>query len=155
MATFVGMRGDVKTILFELIELEFDAVAAYDAAVTRLKDGEAKAALVGFRDDHERHVKEVGEQLQLLGGEPPKGPDAKRVLTEGKVVIAGLIGDRAILRAMKTNEDDTNKAYDRMTARQDLNADLLALMKRNLEDERRHRAWIEDRLKGKPMAAHP
>jgi uncharacterized protein (TIGR02284 family) len=155
MATLVGIRGDVKTILFELIELDYDAAAAYGAAIARMKDGEAKAALAGFKADHERHVKEVGEQLQLMGGEPPKGPDVRGVLTEGMVVVAGLIGDRAILRAMKANEDDSNKAYERAAARQDMNAELLALMKRSLEDERRHRAWIVERLKERAVAAHP
>ena len=37
----------------------------------------------------------------------------KALLTKGKVVIAGLMGDEAILQAMRTNEADTNTAYER------------------------------------------
>jgi uncharacterized protein (TIGR02284 family) len=155
MATMVGKQADVKDLLYQLVELDYDAVAAYDAAIARLKDGEAKSELEGFKRDHERHVQEVGDQLRLLGSEPPTGPDVKRVLTQGKVVIAGLMGDRAVLMAMKTNEDDTNTAYERATARADLAPELRALLQRNLEDERRHRGSIERRLQGMQQAAHP
>jgi uncharacterized protein (TIGR02284 family) len=155
MATMVGKQADVKDLLYQLVELDFDAVAAYDAAIVRLKDGEAKSELEGFKRDHERHVQEVSEQLRLLGGDPPRGPDAKRVLTQGKVVIAGLMGDRAILMAMKTNEDDTNTAYERATSRNDVTPELRALLQRNLEDERRHRGWMERRLQSMAASAHP
>jgi rubrerythrin len=153
----VGLHGDLKSVLHQIIELDYDAVAAYDAAIQRLKDTEAKAALTGFKSDHERHVREVGEELRTLGGDPPRGPDVKRVLTEGKVVIAGLIGDKAILSAMKTNEDDTNTGYERVTSRTDLTPQLQTLLHGNLEDERRHKAWIEQRIRSMSSEArqHP
>jgi hypothetical protein len=76
---------------------------------------------------------------------PTKG-DFKRILTKGKVVIGQLVGDRGILMAMKSNEDDTNRAYEQAVRRHDLSTELRELLQRNLSDERRHRAWIEDRL---------
>jgi hypothetical protein len=45
-----------------------------------------------------------------MGRTPPKEGDMKALLTKGKVVIAGLMGDAAILQAMRTNEADTNTA---------------------------------------------
>jgi hypothetical protein len=39
-----------------------------------------------------------------MGRTPPKEGDMKPLLTKGKVVIAGLMGDEAILRVMRTNE---------------------------------------------------
>ena len=48
-----------------------------------------------------------------MGRTPPKEGDMKALLTKGKVVIAGLMGDEAILQAMRTNEADTNTAYER------------------------------------------
>ena|SRR5579884_819595 len=155
MATMVGLHGDLKAVLHQVIELDYDAVEAYRAAIARLEDADAKAALTGFMGDHERHVREVGDHLRAMGGEPPTGADAKRVLTQGKVVIAGLLGDRAILVAMKTNEDDTNTAYERVSARNDTSSELKALLNANLEDERRHRRWIEQRLARPQAAAHP
>jgi uncharacterized protein (TIGR02284 family) len=155
MATMVGLHGDLKSVLRQLIEVDFDAVEAYKAAIDRIGDPEAKGMLAKFRADHERHTDELGAQLRQLGGEPPTGPDLKRVLTQGKVVIAGLAGDRAVLMAMKSNEDDTNTAYERATQRTDASPDLLSLLRRNLDDERRHREWIEQRLQQQKAAAHP
>jgi uncharacterized protein (TIGR02284 family) len=151
----VGLRGDLKTVLYQLIELDYDAVEAYRAAIERLHDPEERSALSGFMKDHERHISDLGVHLRSIGGEPPKGPDIKRVLTEGKVVIAGLLGDRAVLAAMKTNEDDTNTAYERASNRDDLTPELQLLLRRNLNDERRHRSWIEERMKGTPAEARP
>jgi hypothetical protein len=153
MATMVGLRGELKTVLHQLVELDYDAVEAYRAAIERLSDSESKAALAGFMQDHERHIADMGVHLRAMGQEPPSGPDIKRVLTEGKVVIAGLLGDRAVLRAMKTNEDDTNTAYERASGRGDLTPELNLLLQRNLGDERRHRAWIEQRIKSLPAEA--
>jgi rubrerythrin len=155
MATMVGQHGDLNTVLRQLVALDYDAVEAYRAAIERLNDVEAKAALSGFMKDHERHIEEVGALIRIMGGDPPKGPDAKRILTQGKVVIAGLFGDRPILMAMKTNEDDTNTAYERTSSRADLTPEAQLLLRGNLEDERRHRAWIEQRLASERASAHP
>lgn len=143
MATMVGTQKSIIGLLEQLTRLDYDAIEAYKVAIDRLKNGEAKAALTGFMGDHERHVKELSDQLVALGTKPPRGPDAKSFLTSGKVFIGSLLGDRAILMAMKTNEDDTNRAYERASKRTDLPESLSSLMKRNLDDERRHRLWIE------------
>jgi len=56
------------------------------------------------------------------------------------------MGDRAILEAMKSNEDTTNREYEKATARTDLPDDLRAVLNKNLADERRHREYILQRL---------
>jgi hypothetical protein len=60
-----------------------------------------------------RHITELGDILSSMGRTPLKEGDMKALLTKGKVVIAGLMGDAAILQAMRTNEADTNTAYER------------------------------------------
>ena len=47
------------------------------------------------------------------GAEAPTEGDMKQMLTTGKIALADMMGDAAILRAMKTNEDDTVAAYER------------------------------------------
>jgi len=66
----------------------------------------------------------------------------KALLTKGKVVIAGLMGDEAILQAMRTNEADTNTAYERAVNFKGLQANTRDVLQRGLEDERRHCEWI-------------
>ena len=38
--------------------------------------------------------------------------DAMKILTKGTVVIAGLVGDDTILKAMRANEEVTNTKYE-------------------------------------------
>jgi len=95
-----------------------------------------------------RHTVELAEYVAKYGYQPATKGDLKRVLTKGKVVLAGLSGDSAVLGAMKSNEDDTNAAYERAAARPGLPEAIRAVLSRNLSDERRHRAWIEQRLLG-------
>ena len=146
MATMVGTQKDLTSLLKQLIELEYDALEAYQAAIDRLDDANFKSSFEGFRTDHQRHVTELDGAMRQLGGEPPQSGDIKRVLAKGKVVIGALVGDRAVLMAMKTNEDDTNTAYERACKRDDIPGHLRTMFERNLADERRHRAWIEQTL---------
>lgn len=47
---------------------------------------------------------------------------------------------------MKSNEDDTNTAYNRADRHGGKTPAAAEFLARNLEDERRHRAWIEEAL---------
>lgn len=146
MATLTGNETVFLETLNNLIELDFDAVEAYQAAIDRLDDVTAKEQLRQFMGDHQRHTRDLSEIVRELGGTPPTQGDFKRFLTKGKVVIAELAGDKGILQAMKSNEDDTNTAYERALKRNDVQPRAQDVLQRNLEDERRHRAWIEERL---------
>jgi uncharacterized protein (TIGR02284 family) len=146
MTTSVGTQRDLSTLIEQLIELDYDAIEAYDAVVDRLQSPECRAQMIAFRDDHARHVRDLGAILRQSGREPPGGPDVKRLLTQGKVVIAGLMGDKAVLMAMKTNEDDTNTAYERSVSNDVVPPQVKDTLRACLADERRHRAWIEDQL---------
>jgi uncharacterized protein (TIGR02284 family) len=84
--------------------------------------------------------------MRELGEAPLDEGDMKSILTQGKVVMADLFGDEAILKAMKTNEDDTNTAYSRALERDDVPPEIYRTLQQNLEDERRHRSWIEQRI---------
>ncbi len=52
------------------------------------------------------------------------------------------MGDKAILQAMKTNEEDTNTAYERVVGHKQAWPDMRTVLERALEDERRHRSWM-------------
>jgi uncharacterized protein (TIGR02284 family) len=142
MATTVGTEDRLEALLADLIQLDHDAVLAYKTAIERLGNASHRSALAGFRRDHLRHIEELGDALAGLGGTPPKEADRKSFLTQGKVVLAGLIGDKAILQAMKTNEDDTNTAYERAVQHRNASPELRKTLEDALGDERRHRAWI-------------
>jgi uncharacterized protein (TIGR02284 family) len=146
MATLIGNEAAFIDTLKNLIELDFDAVAAYEAAVSRLEDAAIKDQLGEFMSDHQRHIQQLSAIVRELGELPPTDKDLKAVLTQGKVVIGNLTGDKGILQAMKSNEDDTNRAYEQALRRTDILPRAEGLLKQNLADERRHRSWIEERL---------
>lgn len=146
MTTTVGLQSDIDELVTKLIELDYDAIEAYDEAITRLENAEFRAKLSEFRDDHKRHTENLAPFLSQHGRPVPQKGNIKRVLTKGKVVIASLMGDKAILMAMKTNEEDTNTAYERAVNHSTAPASLRDVFQANLADERRHRQWIVDRL---------
>ena len=132
--------------LQQLITLDYDAIEAYDEAIKRIDDPVSKGKLAEFREDHFRHTETLGAILRQWGEEVPDGPDVKHLVTEGKVKIADLFGDKAILHAMQLNEKVTNDAYEEALKLDDLDAASHDAIKANFEDEQRHKAWIEQRI---------
>jgi uncharacterized protein (TIGR02284 family) len=143
MVTTVGLELDFLNMLGDLTSLEYDALGAYDAAISRVRDPEVKQQLQSFRADHDRHIRELDGIIRQLGGAPSPGPGVKSMLTQGKVAFGAIFGDKAILTAMKSNEDDTNTAYERAVHHSDARAPAMGMLRRALEDEQRHRDWIE------------
>ena len=142
MTTTVGTENTLEDLLEDLVQLDYDAADAYQAAIDRLESSQYRNALSEFKRDHLRHITELGDVLKGMGRQPPQEGDMKALLTKGKVVIAGLMGDEAILQAMRTNEADTNTAYERAVQFKGLQSNTRDLLQRNLEDERRHCEWI-------------
>jgi uncharacterized protein (TIGR02284 family) len=152
MATLVGTQKDLVTALDALLELDYDAIEAYRAAIDRVRDPSDKAQLTAFMADHHRHTRELAPFVAQLGGSPSVGPDFKQWLTKGKVAIMALVGEDAVLFAMRTNEEDTNTAYERILQRRDLPFDIRIVLSNNYVDELRHKAWLEARLAARSVA---
>ena len=142
MVTTVGTESKLEDLLTDLIQLDYDAADAYQAAIDRLENASYRAELALFNADHLRHIEELGDALGAMGRTPPKQGDIKRFLTKGKVVIGSLMGDEAILQAMRTNEEDTNTAYERAVGFRNVPPSTEEILERAREDERRHLAWI-------------
>ncbi|MFW5824469.1 MAG: DUF2383 domain-containing protein [Marinobacter sp.] len=143
--TTVTDSKEVVSDLNDLIELDYDAIAAYQSAIERLENDSYRRKLSEFLKDHQRHIEELSKLVRKEGGTPPDEGDAKKVLTQGKVVLADLAGDDAILKAMKSNEEQTNSKYEKAveTGYPD---PIQTVLQAGLADERRHKAWIETTL---------
>jgi uncharacterized protein (TIGR02284 family) len=133
--------------LNKLIELEFDAIGAYEEAVKRLESRELAATLDTFLADHRRHLTELTEAVLRLGGRPKTKGDAKGILTKGKVVLGDIVGDRGIIKAMDSNEKETNAKYEAALKLRGLPPNVLSLLERALDDERTHKRWTEAQVK--------
>jgi len=127
--------------------LEHDAIAAYDSCSNRLDSQEFASQISLFKDDHLQHVQVLTGMARELGVEAPTEGDMKQMLTTGKIALADIMGDAAILKAMKTNEDDTVTAYERAIRHEDAIPASKAFFMKAHQDEEKHRAWMETTAK--------
>jgi uncharacterized protein (TIGR02284 family) len=137
---------EVADDLGDLLKLDVDAVQAYNEAIEKIEAKEVRARLSAYRDDHERHVTELTEAIRGLGQEPPSpSPDIKGKLIEGMTALRGSMGDDQALKAMRQNEQITNKAYEEASTKT-WPGDIQSVIERNYADERQHLQWIEQQL---------
>jgi rubrerythrin len=146
MVTMVGTQNSNESLVKSLLNLEHDAIEAYDETIERLEDSMYAQKVSEFKQDHLKHVEKLSAIARQLGVEIPDGT-AKAMLTKGKIVIADLMGDDAILMAMKTNEYDTVAAYENALKKDFLTAELRACCEQGLADERKHRDWMDQASK--------
>ncbi len=144
MVTMVGNESTMSDLVTNLIYLEHDAIAAYESCIERLSDKQLSSQIAAFRQDHLQHLDTLNEMAREIGAEAPREGDMKQYLTTGKIALADMMGDAAILKAMKTNEDDTVTAYERASRHQDAIPKSRAFFEKALHDEERHRAWMDN-----------
>jgi len=137
---------DLIARLNDLVQLDHDAVAAYDEAVEKIDDLDIRDDLDQFRLDHKQHITDLQQVIRELGGEPQDvGRDIEGVLHDSLGQVHSATGTIAALRAMRGTEQVANQSYERMLD-PSLPATAHELVERNLEDERRHLATIESHL---------
>ncbi len=134
--------------LNDLIQLDHDAVGAYQAAIDRIDVESIRARLGEFQNDHRRHIVDLSEQVRRLGGTPKERPDAKGFVLKGFTAVTSMMGNEAALRAMQGNEKLTNSSYGN-ALRENWPEPVRNLLERNFRDEQRHLAWIEDALRNR------
>ncbi len=141
-------RDDVVKELNHLIELDRSLVEAYDKVVEKMRgEGDQISAdtMVTFREDHARHVRDLGSLITRYGGQVATGRGVEGILAKSVATIASLGGVNTILKGMRENEERSNDIY-RKTLEKSFPEDVNPSLMKNLEDERRHLSWIEHRL---------
>ena len=132
--------------LNEVLQIDIDAVGAYQAAVSSIGEPGIKQQILAFQGDHQRHITDLTSIIQRLGGKPETKPDLQGAARKGFTRVAGLIGTEAVLRAMLSNEKLTNNVYAKHVAKA-FPQDILDVLRANYGDEQRHYAWIETALR--------
>ncbi len=143
MATTVGQENSVEKLIENCILLEHDAIAAYDAVIERLETPDYRAQVESFKKDHLQHLEALHGFAAEHGVNAPTEGDMKEMLTTGKIKLANLGGDGAILKAMSTNESDTVSAYAHAVENAVLPASMRGMVESALTDEKRHKEWME------------
>ncbi|HEV2146570.1 MAG TPA: ferritin-like domain-containing protein [Longimicrobiaceae bacterium] len=129
--------------LNDLLQLDHDAVGAYEIAIDKLQDRDHASQIAGFRRDHERHITELNEAIRGLGGTPRNEPHATGPFKQALQSLGGLAGDKGVLIAWRTNELLVRTKYDSYAAKANFWGDnLKRLVDRNALDEERHYEWV-------------
>lgn len=129
--------------LEKLVQLDIDAIHAYDQAIEKTDVESIRNQLTDFKRDHERHVSDLSEVIRSNGGEAPVfSRDFKGFIIEGFTALRSATGTEGALKAMQGNEKLTNSRYDDALS-WDVPQDVKDILLRNREDERRHIEYIE------------
>jgi rubrerythrin len=139
----VGTESTLPSLVENLL-LEHDAIAAYEQTLQRLENPSYKKKIAEFRADHDRHVQELTRLTTAVGAKPYQEGDAKQMLTTGKVALASIMGDSAILTSMRSNEEDTVTAYERASRHAEATPEVRPIFERAHADELRHREWMSN-----------
>lgn len=145
--------GNSKLIkkLSKLAQIDIDTVEAYEQAIKRIDNTYIKNNLCRFRDDHKHHIQELNRLIVSLGGNAVnESIDLKGLLLEGLTVLRSISGIEGALKAMKGNENLTNRTYDAVIALNELPEKVQLLLMKNRNDDRRHVAYIDQLLTDEP-----
>lgn len=144
--------------LNSLMQLDYDAVQAYEKAIDKIDVGAIANQLQAFQADHERHLVDLSMLIRSLGGEPIElERDVKGVLIEAMTAVRSALGTKQALKAMRSNEQLTNKTYQDALD-EVLPPEVERVVLRNREDERLHLDYIEraiEQLGGEAEAPAP
>lgn len=146
------LTDEVAKKVRDLIHLDIDAVHAYGEAIQRLDDRhvDIRAQLVAFQGDHERHIRELSEILQVARREvPERKRDLKGLVIEGMTALRSALGTEQALKAMRQNELLTNRRYDDALKLVGAPAELFEIIRKNRDDERRHLDYLERAIQGR------
>ncbi len=129
--------------LSTLVRLDIDAVHACSQAIAEIGTVSIRDRLALFRQDHERHIRELCAVIRAFGVQPPEcSPDLDEFLIEGFTAVRSGSGTEGALAAMKTNEEFTNTIYGEARAL-GFAPNIKELVDRNYRDEQLHLKFIE------------
>lgn len=137
---------EIITHVTSLVQLDIDAIHAYEQAIKEIEVQEIREKLSGFKADHLQHVTDLSPFIVQRGGRAPEfKPDFKGFIIQGFTALRSKLGTDGALKAMKGNEKLTNAVYDKALS-WELPEDIREVIQKNREDERKHLKYIEDTL---------
>ncbi len=135
--------------LNDLLQLDHDAIAAYEIAIEKVGNPDWVDQIAGFMLDHERHVRQLNEVILELGGTPRNEPHVTGPFREALQSLGALGGDRGLIVAFRANELRSQRKYDRYASRANRwPPNVKRVVDGNALDEERHVRWASEVLDG-------
>jgi uncharacterized protein (TIGR02284 family) len=140
-------REEMIDSLNSLIQLDIDAVSAYEQAIKNIDDPIIRDRITEFKEHHGGHTRDLFSLVQKMGGTPPDlSPDFKGFLIQGFTAIRSATGTEGALRAMELNEKLTNRNYSEAVG-WDWTPEAKILVEKNFSDEKIHLEYIQSNLR--------
>lgn len=135
--------------LNDLLQLDHDAIAAYEIAMEKVENPDWADQIAGFMLDHERHVRQLNEVILELGGTPRNEPHLTGPFKEALQSLGALGGDRGLIVAFRANELQARRKYDRYASKANRwPPNVKLVVDGNALDEERHFQWASEVLDG-------
>ena len=137
---------DLIEAMSNLVQLDIDAVYAYDQAVKEIDDAIIRHRLLKFQDEHRQHIHGLSEQIENLGGQvPERSQDLKGYVIEAFSAIRSFTGLKGALSAMKTTEEITNRYYGEVVS-WEAPPDVKEALRTYFSEEKIHLYYITNNL---------
>lgn len=130
-------------LMNDLVTLEYDAIEAYQQAIDRIGNAEAKANFRQFQADHTRHISALSRLIASYGGKPKESGDVKGAIIKGLTALRAMAGDEQAIKAIRSNEKHTTDTHQEALVARDLPEDVRLVIQRNADDEARHLSWLD------------
>ncbi len=136
------MDPQLLSSLKDLVHIDLDAIVLYDAVLRTLNAPQLEQALMEFRSDHIRHVRELNDRMEALGGgREQTRPSMESCERHGFTPIREGMSFEDLLTATVDGEQITNRTYERIL-KENWDPQTRALIDRNFADEQRHLLWV-------------
>lgn len=133
--------------LEDLAQLDTDAVQVYAEALEHVKDEDVRKEFERFQGEHKYHASTLSDTIVRLGGtKPDLKVDLMGRVADWVTAFRSMIGTKGPLHAMKTAENYHNKHYGEAAEWDVGDEEVATMLKRFFGDEKRHLAFVEERL---------
>jgi uncharacterized protein (TIGR02284 family) len=138
---------DLIEAMSKLVQLDIDAVHAYDQAIKEIDDPIMRDRLEKFQADHRAHIDGLSKKIEDLGGRPPEqSKDFKGYIIEAFAAVRSFTGLKGALAAMKTTEEITNRHYGEIVS-WDAPAEVKEVLRTYFSEEKVHLDYMVSNLK--------
>lgn len=150
MASSIGTEKTLGEMLNSLVELNHDCISAYESALTRVDREDYRVRLRAMASDLRRHLDELKPVVGPLTTNVSDSPSPKELLTKGRVVLAGLVGDQAIIGALRQNQQEVLRALQAAVNYEGNTAQTRTMLQAHLQTETGHVHWLEGHANNPP-----
>lgn len=140
-------RDDLSRKLESLAQLDTDAVRVYDEALEHVTDDDIRKNFERFQSEHRYHAEQLSDAIVRLGGKKPElKVDLAGHLADWVTAMRSVRGTEGALHAMETAEKYHNRHYGKAVGWDVGDDEVATLLRRFDDDEKRHLAYVEERL---------